>query len=247
MTDASGLVFGPVPSRRLGRSLGINNLAGKTCSYGCVYCQAGRTSRLRVERRVFHAPALIDRAVTRCVERARNAGERIDYQTFVPSGEPTLDAGLGQEIRRLELNGIPVAVVTNGSLLWRADVREDLADANWVSVKVDTVREATWKRLNRPHGQLAFEQVLAGTQESARDFCGTLATETMLVAGLNESEEEITGVARHIATLRPAVAYISVPLRAPAESWVRAARQRRAAHRLPGDATVRPSRARAGA
>ena len=222
MRAPPGLVFGPVPSRRLGRSLGINNIAGKTCSYACVYCQVGRTTCLTATRRVFHAPSLVEGAVACRLDRSRATGERVDYLTFVPSGEATLDANLGRTIGRLKRFGLRIAVVTNASLLWRSDVRDDLAEADWVSVKVDTAREATWTGLNRPHGRLSLERQLAGAREFAHHYRGTLTTETMLVAGLNDSDAEVAAAARYIGTLRPATAYIAVPLRPPAEPWVRA-------------------------
>jgi wyosine [tRNA(Phe)-imidazoG37] synthetase (radical SAM superfamily) len=221
MTEPPGLVFGPVPSRRLGRSLGINNLPAKTCTYSCVYCQVGRTTCLRARRGAFHDPALLERVVARRLARAGERGERIDTLTFVPSGEPTLDAGLGRAIRHMKRFGPRVAVITNASLLWRADVREDLADADWVSVKVDSANERTWRVLNRAHGALDFARVLRGTQTFAAGYGGILATETMLVAGVNDGEEDVRAVARYVGALRPSCAYIAAPLRPPAEPWVR--------------------------
>ncbi len=222
MTRAPEVVFGPMSSRRLGRSLGVNHVIGKTCTYSCVYCQVGRTTRLCADRRVFHRPEAIERAVVRRLERAAAAGERIDYVTFVPNGEPTLDVHLGRILRRLKRVGPRLAVITNASLLWRPDVRDDLAEADWVSLKIDTVRETTWIRLNRPHGGLSFGQVVSGIEQFARDARCTLTTETMLVAGVNDCDQEMDAVARFIAPLRPESSYLAVPLRPPAESWVRA-------------------------
>ena len=126
-------MFGPVPSRRLGRSLGVNNVPYKHCSFSCVYCQAGRTTRLEVGRRRFYP---WERVVREAVEAARRA--RPDYVTFAPDGEPTLDADLGREVRGVrEGAGIPVAVLTNSSLLWREDVRQDLEPSDLVSLKLD--------------------------------------------------------------------------------------------------------------
>ncbi len=123
MPGDAELVFGPVPSRRLGRSLGVNNVPMKTCSYSCVYCQLGATKQTGVERRTFHVPETIASAVGARVEALRERGEGIDYLSFVPDGEPTLDAGLGQEIELLRPLGLPVAVMTNASLLWKPDER----------------------------------------------------------------------------------------------------------------------------
>ncbi|MBN2248638.1 MAG: radical SAM protein [Coriobacteriia bacterium] len=212
--------FGPVPSRRLGRSLGVNNIPAKTCTYSCVYCQVGRTSRMTMDRQVLYPPADIVSDVTRRVEEARIAGERIDYLAFVPDGEPTLDANLGDEIEGLQGLGIPVAVITNGSLLWREDVRRDLSQADWVSVKVDTVDEAIWRAIDRPHRSLDLAKVLEGVRSFAAGFRGELATETMLVTSLNDSEEGVRAVAEFVGGLHPSRAYLSIPTRPPAESWL---------------------------
>lgn len=221
MEIPSTLLFGPVPSRRLGRSLGINNVPDHTCTYACVYCQAGRTTHAVAERQAFYAPEAIDAAVAARLAAAAVAGERVDYLTFVPAGEPTLDTALGASIRRLKRHGVPVAVVTNASLLWHPEVRDDLAAADWVSLKVDTVRSDAWHRLNRPFRALSLERVLEGGLAFAAEYRGTLTTETMLVAGLNDDESEVTAVARHVARLAPATAYVAVPVRLPSESWVR--------------------------
>ena len=147
---ATALVFGPVPSRRLGRSLGINNIPPKVCSYSCVYCQLRRTPRIQVKREAFYDPDELVRAVRDRVNELRSKGERIDYLTFIPDGEPTLDLNLGKEISALKDLGIPIAVITNASLIFREEVQEELSQADWVSLKVDAAREATWKRINRP-------------------------------------------------------------------------------------------------
>ncbi|MFO7742846.1 MAG: radical SAM protein, partial [Anaerolineae bacterium] len=131
------IAFGPVPSRRLGRSLGINNIPPKICTYSCAYCQLGRTIKMEVERRPFYEPEDILRHVQDKVEKSEGAGEAIDYLTFVPDGEPTLDANLGHEIELLQPLGIKIAVISNASLVWREDVREELGQADWVSLKVD--------------------------------------------------------------------------------------------------------------
>jgi len=214
------ITFGPVPSRRLGRSLGINNVPPKTCSYACVYCQLGRTTTMQVERRVFYPPEAIARAVQQRVDEVQSAGETIDYLTFVPDGEPTLDAGLGDAIERLEPLGIPIAVIANGSILSRPDVQRDLSSADWVSVKVDAAAEATWRSVDRPHKALAFDEVQAGILEFESGFRGYLVTETMLVRGVNDGEDSVERIADLVGRLKPAVAYLAAPIRPPAEAWV---------------------------
>ncbi|MEJ2215288.1 MAG: radical SAM protein [Gemmatimonadota bacterium] len=217
------IAFGPVPSRRLGRSLGINHIPAKVCTYSCTYCQVGRTNRLRTARCPFLGVPAVVEAVEEKVEAARKSGEPVDYLTFVPDGEPTLDAGLGSMIEALRPLGIPIAVVTNGSLLDRTDVREELTGADWVSLKVDTVDEETWRRVNRPHRRLRLASIFDGMQEFAAGFDGRLVTETMLLAGLNDSETELRAAASFIGTLKPATAYVAVPTRPPSEPWVRPA------------------------
>jgi wyosine [tRNA(Phe)-imidazoG37] synthetase (radical SAM superfamily) len=217
----SAIAFGPVPSRRLGRSLGINNVPPKCCSHACVYCQVGRTLDLVAERRVFYPPEEVVRQVEARVRDVRTRGEAIDYVAFVPDGEPTLDLHLGREIAGLHRLGIPVAVLSNASLVDRSDVQSDLLRADWVSLKVDAVREDTWRRINRPHGRLRLHEQLAGGLRFSRRFSGTLATETLLVAGLNDDEAQVDELGRYLETLEPEVAYVSVPTRPPAEAWVR--------------------------
>jgi len=216
------IAFGPVPSRRLGRSLGINNIPPKACTYSCVYCQLGRTMKMRVERSVFYEPEKILQDVQNKIDRATEAGEPIDYLTFVPDGEPTLDINLGREIELLRSLGIPIAVITNSSLIWRQDVRQDLMRADWVSLKMDSVQEEVWHRVNRPHGALQLTSILDGALEFAEGFKGDLTTETMLVEGVNDGNDHIREVAAFLARLKPAMAYVAIPTRPPAEKWVRA-------------------------
>jgi wyosine [tRNA(Phe)-imidazoG37] synthetase (radical SAM superfamily) len=214
------IAFGPVPSRRLGRSLGINPLSGKFCTYSCVYCQVGRTNHLRTRRRDFRSPEDVLRSVSEKVEAAVRRGESVDYLTFVPDGEPTLDRRLGAMIRMLRPVGLPIAVLTNGSLLDREDVREDLGEADWVSVKVDTVDRERWRTANRPHGSLRLPSILDGMRAFADGFRRRLVTETMLLDGVNDGEAELRATASFIGALNPNRAYLAVPTRPPAESWV---------------------------
>jgi wyosine [tRNA(Phe)-imidazoG37] synthetase (radical SAM superfamily) len=216
------ITFGPVPSRRLGRSLGIANVPPKTCSYSCIYCQVGPKPDKQMTPRPFYAPEEVAQAVEAHIRLVTAAGEMIDYLTFVPDGEPTLDVNLGRSIRLLRGLGIPVAVISNASLLWQEPVRESLQEADWVSLKVDSVHEPAWRRVNRPHPELRLETVLEGLSAFARMYRGTLTSETMLVEGVNDSDERVDEVARYIATLRPAASYLLVPIRPPAVESVRA-------------------------
>ncbi len=219
-TDIGKLTFGPVPSRRLGRSLGINNIVPKICSYGCLYCQLGNTLKMQIDRESFYPVEDIVASIKVRVEKAEEIGAPIDYLTFVPDGEPTLDLNLGREIEALKPLGIKTAVISNASLIDRADVQEDLLKADWVSLKMDTAIEATWHRLDRPNGKLDFHALQKGALAFKKRFKGFLATETMLVKGINDSEKELEATAAWLAQLQPQCSYISVPTRPPAEESV---------------------------
>jgi len=186
-----------------------------------VYCQVGRTPEEGIEPRSFHRPGALVEAVSHRVHALRERGERVDFLTFVPDGEPTLDENLGLEIEGLRALGLPIAVISNGSLAWREDVRAALARADWVSLKVDAVEEVLWRRINRPHPALRGEDVLEGMARFAAEYRGPLATETMLVDGVNDGEAAIDAVAGFLERLAPSAAYLAVPTRPPAESWVR--------------------------
>ena len=216
------IAFGPVPSRRLGRSLGINNIPPKICSYSCVYCQLGRLTRMAVNRRAFFSSEDICAAVHEKIETCRKRREPVDYLAFVPDGEPTLDVHLGRTLETLNATGIPTAVITNGSLIWREDVQSDLSASKWVSLKLDTVSPAVWQKVNRAHRALELSEILAGMLEFAQHYPGDLVTETMLVHGINDSERDIRLLADFLVELGPSMAYVSIPIRPPAESWVSA-------------------------
>ena len=220
--QGDAVTFGPVPSRRLGQSLGINNIPPKICSYACIYCQLGRTLTMQTERTDFYDPERIFEEVRKRVEEVRVAGESVDYLSFVPDGEPTLDLRLGREIELVRELGVKIAVITNSSLIWREDVREELARADWVSLKVDSVGEDVWRRIDRPHGKLRLSQILDGAAAFSESFAGRLVTETMLVEGVNDDSELLEELASYLTRLRPETAYLAIPTRPPAEADVRA-------------------------
>ena len=214
-------IFGPIPSRRLGASLGVNNIPYKICSYNCVYCQVGRTLHMQVKRTLYSNPSEVFDEVKKKVERIRETQQNVDYISIVPDGEPTLDSSLGELIERLKELGLPVAVITNSSLTWDKSVQEDLKKADWVSVKIDAVSPNTWKQINRPHASLSLDEIVQGMQEFAGSYTGTLCTETMLVKELNDNPEELTAIANFVKSrISPYKAYIGVPTRPPAEPWV---------------------------
>jgi wyosine [tRNA(Phe)-imidazoG37] synthetase (radical SAM superfamily) len=154
------------------------------------------------------------------VRGIRRRRERLDFLTFVADGEPTLDIHLGREIELLRPLGVPIAVISNGSLLWREEVRESLRRADWVSLKVDAVREEAWRRVNQPPQSLRLEDVMRGMLDFTATFDRTLVSETLLIAGVNDSEESIADTASFLEQLGPSAAYLGIPTRPPAERWV---------------------------
>ena len=225
LLDEKTIAFGPVPSRRLGRSLGINNIPPKTCSYSCVYCQLGKTSTLTVDRQAFYKPEDVVRHVISKVAEVTARNERVDYLTFVSDGEPTLDINIINEITPLKQKGIPMAVITNASLLWREDVKEALLEADFVSLKVDAVSEGLWRRINRPHKSLRLSIILKGIQKFVKEFKGTVVSETMLIEGIDYGNE-FERIAELLSKLKKLdKAYIAIPTRPPAEKLVKPAKE----------------------
>ena len=214
------IAFGPVPSRRLGCSLGINHIQPKHCTYSCVYCQVGRTRIPEITRQEFFPIDQIIQAVEKKIYESTLIGQKIDYLTLVPDGEPTLDIHLGELINRLSNFNLPVAVISNASLLNRREVQTALLGTDWVSVKIDSVVDTDWKAINRPHNRLSLSSILAGIHEFRKRYQGELVTETMLVSGINDHEDGIYRLAAYLKELQPNKSYVSIPTRPPAETWV---------------------------
>jgi wyosine [tRNA(Phe)-imidazoG37] synthetase (radical SAM superfamily) len=210
------IAFGPISSRRLGLSLGINNIVShKICSYSCVYCQIGDTKNKTLMRQNFYEPEKLVEDVENHLKKL-DKDHAPDFLTFVANGEPTLDINLGIEITLLKKLGIPIAVITNSSLIQDKHVQDDLMEANWVSVKVDSVAEAIWNKINRPLTVINFEKIIEGLLSFASNYKGKLNTETMLVEGINDSTGLLKQNASFIAKLNPQKAYLSIPTRPPA-------------------------------
>ncbi len=216
------IVFGPVPSRRLGRSLGINNIPYKNCSYSCLYCQLGPTANLYHHRGPFYQPEQINIAVLTKLEQACKHGEEIDFLTFVADGEPTLDKNLGKTINLLKKTGVKIAVISNASLIGNDDVQNDLNRADWVSLKVDTVIEEIWRRLNVPVPDLRFNDILRGIKNFSNSFRGFLVTETMLVKNVNDQPDTLNLLADFLTELQSVKTYLTIPIRPPARNWATA-------------------------
>lgn len=210
------IVYGPIPSRRLGQSLGINNIPPKACSYSCVYCQIGKTKNMRICRKEFYKPEDIYSKVKTKVIKIKES----ERQPDVPDGEPTLDKNLGIELNLIKKLNIKTAVITNASLLWMDEVKEDLSKADWVSIKIDAVWEDIWRCIDRPHGGLNLQKILDSMIDFSKSYEGTLVTETMLVCGINDELRHIRGIAEQISKISPRKSYILVPTRPPAESSI---------------------------
>lgn len=225
-------VFGPVPSRRLGFSLGVDVIPYKTCALDCVYCQLGSSGRPTLARRGYASP----RSVLSQVRRALARKGRIDYITFSGSGEPTLDSGLGRMIRAVKkITGVPVAVLTGSSLLDRPSVRRDLSAADLVVPSLDAGTERVFRRVNRPYRSLTLGRISSGIEALCREMPGRVWLEVMLVQGFNDSERELAALARRIAKIRPERVQLSTVARPPAETAARPLSERemrRAAARL---------------
>ncbi|HDO20231.1 MAG TPA: radical SAM protein [Candidatus Bathyarchaeota archaeon] len=211
-------VFGPVPSRRLGRSLGINNIPPKHCTYSCVYCQLGRTLNYEYKRKVFYTSREILEELLNFLEKFKG---RVDYITFVPDGEPSLDMNIGETVTAIRDHvNIPLAIISNSSLMFDEKVREDLKLFDLVSLKIDAVEGEIWRRINRPHPKLNLKNILRGIRLFSESFNGTLITESMIVKNVNDIDEHVEKLSEFIGFVNPSKAYISVPIRPPAEKWV---------------------------
>lgn len=207
------IAFGPIPSRRLGRSLGINNIPPKVCSYSCVYCQVGLTTQISVDQQEFYSPMIIYTEVKDRLKELKANKERIDFLSFVPDGEPTLDKNLYETIQLLQDFGIKIAVFTNSSLLWKKEVQLALNLADYVSVKIDAIDETTWKQINHPSVTLNLNKILGGILDFKENYKGTLVTETMLINGINDNEDELIKIAHFIVKVDPEITYLTVPTR----------------------------------
>jgi wyosine [tRNA(Phe)-imidazoG37] synthetase (radical SAM superfamily) len=209
-------LFGPVPSRRLGRSLGIDLVAPKTCTFDCIYCEVGPTSHLTVTRREYQTEAIV-----RELEDYFTQGHPApDFLTLTGSGEPTLNLGLGRIINCLkQASPIPVAVLTNGSLLFESEVRRQLAAADVVLPSLDAAREETFQAINRPHPLLTLKQVLSGLEAFRRDYRGQIWLEILLLKGLNDGEAELTALRKAIPRIAPDKVQLNTTVRPVVEDY----------------------------
>jgi wyosine [tRNA(Phe)-imidazoG37] synthetase (radical SAM superfamily) len=213
-------LYGPVPSRRLGVSLGLDVVPRKrkTCTLNCVYCQLGPTAHLTSERRRFFDP----REFFAELEKRAAGLPAIDYATFSGSGEPTLNADLGGLIRGVKnILGRPVCVITNGTLTPDPDVRRDLAGADLLLPSLDAASQEVFERVNRPARGLRIEEIVGGLTALKSGFPGELHLEILLVAGMNDSEEELGNLRAAVERIGPDEVHLNTVVRPPAESSAR--------------------------
>lgn len=213
-------VYGPVPSRRLGRSLGVDPIPPKTCNFSCVYCQLGRTTAFTNARQDFFPPNIILQQVIQRVDQIGK--DNIDYITFVGDGEPTLCRSLGWLIEQVKSTTLlSVAVITNGALLYRAEVREQLMNADVVLPTLDAGTSKTFKRINRPHPTINFQKMVEGMSIFREMYHGQLWIEIMVIKGINDQQSELEQIKHYLGQIKADRVYINVPVRPPAESWVK--------------------------
>lgn len=213
-------IFGPVPSRRLGQSLGIDPIPFKTCNWNCVYCQLGRTSPLTLERDEYvPREELIEELKQTLITSPVG---KIDWITFVGSGEPTLHKSLGWMIRKVKaISDLPVAVITNGSLLYLPEVREELSAADAVLPTLDAGNAKLYRQINRAAPRFTFDNLVNGIDHFRQMYSGKLWIELMLVKDMNDGKESLEEIAKLMERLKPDLIQITLPVRPPAESKIR--------------------------
>ncbi len=209
-------LYGPVPSHRLGRSLGIDLVPYKICSYDCIYCQLGSIGSTTVVRKEY---ADNDRILEE-LEHKLTGGELPDFISLAGSGEPTLHSGIGDLIRRIKaLTMVPVAVLTNGSLLWLPEVQEALLKADIILPSLDAGDPATFQRANRPDSSIDFDQMVQGLADFTRRFTGQVWLEVLLLAGISDDEPSVGRIADLVKRIKPTRVQLNTVYRPPAESF----------------------------
>ncbi len=212
-------IYGPVPSRRLGFSLGIDILPYKTCTLDCIYCQLGPTPKKTLQRRVYFSTD----SILAQISKALATGQRIDYITFSGSGEPTLNAALGKLIRAIKkITDVPVAVLTNSTLLTKERVRSVLQSADLVVPSLDAATQDVFIKVNRPHVSLKIDDVIAGLKKFRQEFKGQLWLEILLVKGVNDSAPHIQKLKEAAEKIRPDKIQLNTVIRPPAEEFAQA-------------------------
>lgn len=216
---AKDCVFGPVPSRRLGKSLGVNTVPGKTCTHSCIYCQLGRTARRTVERREYYDADELSREV---LARLECLALNPDYVTFLGCGEPTLASNLGAALRGVSSGWKgKTALLTNGALLWMEDVRVDALEFDVVMPTISAGNPRLFRQMHRPHPSLGFEKVTEGIRRFASQYSGALWIEVMLLGGVNDDRKSLEEIASVLQPIRADRIHLTAPIRPPTLSRVR--------------------------
>jgi wyosine [tRNA(Phe)-imidazoG37] synthetase (radical SAM superfamily) len=211
-------IFGPVPSRRLGFSLGVDLVPFKTCSYNCIYCELGETTHLTIKP----LPYIRATDIKSELEIFFANNHHIDFITLGGSGEPSLNANLEAIIEVIKaLNKAPLAVLTNGALLGKEEVREALLKADVVLPSLDTVITKTWKKINRPHPQLRLDSIISGLKTFRKGYKGQIWLEVLFVKGINDSKEEIEALRQVLEEIGPEKIHLNTVVRPPAEKGVK--------------------------
>jgi wyosine [tRNA(Phe)-imidazoG37] synthetase (radical SAM superfamily) len=219
VTETMKYVYGPIPSRRLGQSLGVDPIPLKTCNWNCVYCQLGRSVPLTNTRNEYVPREEVIEQIGQMLD-SHEPGE-IDYISFVGSGEPTLHSSLGWMIRQVKaMTDIPVAVITNGSLLHRPEVRNELAAADVVMPTIVAGNAELYRQINRPHPEITFGRIVEGLMTFRNEYIGQLWVEVMLIKGMNDSVEALRELAMALRSVQPDEVHITLPTRPPSEIWV---------------------------
>ncbi len=210
-------IFGPVPSRRLGISLGIDVIPFKTCSLNCLYCECGPTNHLSIERQSFFPrQELLDELSSQLPQIPH-----LDYITFSGSGEPTLNADIGWLIDQIKkISPVPIAVLTNGTLLFQRKVRLDLRQADVILPSLDAASPNAFTRINQPHPGLQLGRIIDGLVALRHDFPGPIWLEVFIVKGVNDSEKEIAALQKAITRIHPDKIQLNTLDRPPAYSGV---------------------------
>lgn len=210
-------LYGPVPSRRLGRSLGIDLVPHKVCTYDCIYCQIGKTTRKTMERKEYVPVQDLIGEIERFLREETSSP---DYLSLSGSGEPTLHSKIGAIIREIKkLTSIPVAVLTNGSLLSLEEVREDLRNADVVLPSLDAVTEEVFLKVNRPLPFFSIEKVIEGLIQFRKIYEGRIWLEILFCKGVNDAWEEILKMREVIDQIQPDQIHLNTVVRPPSEKW----------------------------
>jgi|LGVE01.1.fsa_nt_gb wyosine [tRNA(Phe)-imidazoG37] synthetase (radical SAM superfamily) len=210
-------VYGSVPSRRMGLSLGVSPIPKKTCNYSCIYCQLGRTDRMTNTRKMFYPVKDIIEELDVVIKK----NILFDVVTVVGEGEPTLYLGLGDLLKEIhKKTDKPVAVITNGALLYDLQVQQELSSADIVLPTLDAYDEVSFRKISRPHGSLKFSEVIRGVEDFSEKYEGQLWIEIMLMKGINDDDESLNKYSKLLERIKYSKLYLNTPVRPPAESDV---------------------------